>query len=527
MLADTSMDRIICGDVGFGKTEIALRASFLAVKSGYSALWIAPTTLLVEQHAETIKQRFAKFSIPVFQLSRIAQNSITMKLRSQLKNTAPAIIVGTHRLLQKRLAVKNPSLLVIDEEHKFGVEHKNALLQHYPTIDLLTMSATPIPRTLHYGMTGLKDFSLIASPPPSRKPARTYCMAFNPEFTREAIVRERQRGGQVFIVVKTIGEIPYWHDKIQALVPNETLEIAHGRMKSDELESIIFRFSHKEFSILLSTTIIESGIDIPNANTLIVIKANYFSPIQLHQLRGRVGRSHQQAIAVFISDSKKGVEKLQELKDTFLGAGFQLSLNDLERRGAGDLLGKKQSGNFHTIGTELYLDLLANAMEDLSSARKPLEQEVAISFFEPGFIPETYCPHPSIRLSYYRQLSRAKTHKAIDLILHDITDKYHEAPLQLDCLIAITKMKIIASEHFILSLHWQRKKLTLELDSQHQFSAARLIAHATKESNKTNITFHTDGTISISHQPLGTPKDHLLFLKQIIKDFATDHATSQ
>ena len=390
-ISSKPMDRIICGDVGFGKTEVAIRATFLTINNNYQAIWVAPTTILVEQHANTIKKRFSGYDVPLFTLSRMSQTNLSKTLIDKIATTCPAIIIATHRAFNKQLTFKNPALVVIDEEQKFGVKHKTTLINKYPSVDLLTMSATPIPRTLNLGLSEIKDFSLIATPPPGRRPIKTYVHIFEPSLIREAINREINRGGQVYIIHNRVRSIESFYKKIQSIVPNQIIHYIHGEMNSEEIDKRIYQFSNHLFSILISTTIIENGIDIPNANTIIVDNADSLSPIQLHQLRGRVGRSHHQAVALFIAKDRGKLDTLSVLKDNnYLGSGFQLTLIDLEKRGAGDLLGKKQSGNINTIGTALYLELLATAISNIKNNEIPQFDEVHLDFNDAAFI------HPEI-----------------------------------------------------------------------------------------------------------------------------------
>ncbi|MDI9347195.1 MAG: helicase-related protein [Methylacidiphilales bacterium] len=517
MMSQSTMDRIICGDVGYGKTEIALRATFLAVSSGYSAIWIAPTSLLAEQHAETIKKRFINTTVEIFHLSRFAQNKLTISILDKIKNTSPSIIVGTHRVLNSAITPNKPSLLVIDEEHKFGVEHKTKLLEIHPQLDLLTMSATPIPRTLNLGITGLKDLSLISTPPPSRKPVITYCMLYDKGFIKEAIERELQRGGQIFIVHNKISTIDTMYDRIVELFPENKIAIAHGRMKSEVLETVMQQFANKEFDILITTTIIESGIDFPNANTLIVTMANNLSPVQLHQLRGRVGRSYQQAIAIFISDTKEGLKELEDIKNThFNGAGFHLSLQDLEKRGAGEILGKKQSGNLLTLGTELYLEILSKAMHDLKENRTPVDLNTTIQFHEPAFIPESYCINPAYRLQIYRQISRCTKEDEINIIYKNIVKEYGDPPKQFENLILIAKIKLLANANNIETIQWSKKSINITFNNSASIHS-KLIDLASKNIAQFTVTFHQNGSVSFNHQPLITAINHYNFFVEIIK----------
>src|SRR5690606_14808287 len=356
MEAKTHMDRVICGDVGFGKTEIAMRAAFLAANDGRQVIMLVPTTLLAQQHYDNFLDRFAPFPIKVKLLSRFVNTAETKEIMAGMQDGTVDIVIGTHKLLQKDIALKNLGLVIVDEEHRFGVRQKDRLKQIKADVDLLTLTATPIPRTLNSALSGLRDLSIIATPPKARLSIKTQVIEWNKSIINEACTREIQRGGQVYFIHNEVQTIEQMAEQVQKINPKARVRVAHGQMHEQELQQVMVDFHKQRFNILVCTTIIESGIDIPNANTIIMNRADKFGLAQLHQLRGRVGRSHHEAFAYFIipgwkaisKDAKKRLEAIESLED--LGAGFTLATHDMEIRGSGELLGEEQSGQIQNIG---------------------------------------------------------------------------------------------------------------------------------------------------------------------------------
>jgi transcription-repair coupling factor (superfamily II helicase) len=376
MQSGKPMDRLVCGDVGFGKTEVAMRAAFMAVQSGKQVVILVPTTLLAQQHYENFKDRFAEWPVNIESLSRFQTTKQQQQIIQQLEEGKVDIIIGTHKLLQERVRFNKLGLLIIDEEHRFGVNQKEKLKTLRSEVDILTLTATPIPRTLNMAVSGLRELSIIATPPAKRLSVKTFVHERSGSLIREAILREILRGGQVYFLHNSVDTIEYTAEEIQKLIPEARVHVAHGQMRERELERIMSDFYHQRFNVLICTTIIETGIDIPTANTIIIDRADKFGLAQLHQLRGRVGRSHHQAYAYLMTqpekkptkDAEKRLDAIAAFDD--LGLGFTLATHDLEIRGAGELLGDNQSGNIQAIGFTLYMEMLEKAVESIKSGKK-------------------------------------------------------------------------------------------------------------------------------------------------------------
>ena len=480
------MDRLICGDVGFGKTEVAMRAAFIAVQSGKQVCMLVPTTLLAGQHFETFRDRFADFPFNIELLSRFRSAQETQKIIANLEKGNVDIVIGTHKLLQKNLKFKNLSLLIIDEEHRFGVKQKEAIRTLTHNVDTLYMTATPIPRTLNMAMAGIRDISLIATPPAKRLSIKTFWQERQNVSIREAMLREILRGGQVFFVhnnVQTIGRIC---QELQELVPEAKISFAHGQMRERELEKIMSDFYHQRFNVLVCTTIIETGIDLPTANTIIIDNADQFGLAQLHQLRGRVGRSHHQAYAyLFTKDhkvlTKDAIKRLDAIvsSDT-LGSGFILATHDLEIRGAGELLGADQSGNIHAIGFTLFMNLLNQAVDSLKSGKTPelsapMHQGPEINFNISAIIPDDYINDVHTRLIIYKRIANAKESKELHNITIELIDRFGLLPIAVKQLIAITELKIIAQPLGIKRIQVTDDKGVIEFDTEPKINSVELI----------------------------------------------------
>ena len=384
MRSGRPMDRVVCGDVGFGKTEVALRAAFAAATGGRQVAVLVPTTLLAQQHAQTFADRFADWPVRVENLSRFRTAAEQRMVVMGLKAGSVDIVIGTHRLLQRDVGFHDLGLVVVDEEHRFGVSHKERLKQLRADVDTLTLTATPIPRTLNMALGGLRDLSLMTTPPAERVAIETFVTEWSDSLVREACLREIRRGGQVYFVHNAVEDIELFAERLRRLVPEATIRVGHGQMRERDLEQLMLDFYHRRFQVLVCTTIIESGIDVPTANTILIDRADRFGLAQLHQLRGRVGRSHHRAFAYLLAppvtalpeDARKRLEAIESLED--LGAGFTLATQDLEIRGAGELLGEEQSGQIQEIGIGLYLELLERAVSALREGREPvLDQPLA------------------------------------------------------------------------------------------------------------------------------------------------------
>lgn len=449
------MDRIICGDVGFGKTEVAMRAAFMAAMNGYQIAILAPTTLLAEQHATAFEDRFADWPIKIAALSRFRKTKETREILSALERGEVDIVIGTHRLLSEDTVFKNLGLVIIDEEHRFGVKQKERLRELRAEVNFMAMTATPIPRTLNMGLTGLKALSIIATPPENRIAVKTFVNEWSDELITEACMREFKRGGQVYFLHNEVKTIDTVQQRLLELMPDISIGIAHGQMNETELEKVMLDFYHHRINILLCTTIVESGIDVPNANTVIINKADHLGLAQLHQIRGRVGRSHHRAFCYLIvpeyaamtSDAKKRIEAIATT-DT-LGAGFMLANHDLEIRGAGELLGDQQSGEINAIGFSLYMELLSEAAEMIKRGGKldiadPFNKGMEISIGAPALIQEDFIFDVSTRLSFYKRIASCKNQDELDRVQIEMIDRFGLLPDATKRLFKLAELKLKA-----------------------------------------------------------------------------------
>ncbi|WP_271678330.1 transcription-repair coupling factor [Thermomonas mangrovi] len=450
------MDRVVCGDVGFGKTEVAVRAAFAAASAGKQVAVLVPTTLLAEQHYRNFRDRFADWPLKVEVLSRFkSKKEIEAELR-KLAEGKLDVIVGTHRLLQPDVAFADLGLVIVDEEQRFGVRQKEALKKLRANVHLLTLTATPIPRTLNMAMTGLRDLSIIATPPANRLAVQTFVHAWDDALLREAFQRELSRGGQVYFLHNDVESIGRMHDQLQALVPDARIGIAHGQMPERELERVMLDFHKQRFNVLLSTTIIESGIDIPNANTIIIHRADKFGLAQLHQLRGRVGRSHHRAYAYLLvpdarsitADARKRLDAISAMDE--LGAGFTLATHDLEIRGAGELLGEDQSGQMAEVGFSLYTELLERAVRSIKQGKLPDidgddRHGADVDLHVPALIPDDYLPDPHARLTLYKRISAARDADALRELQVEMIDRFGLLPDAARHLFATAELKLQAT----------------------------------------------------------------------------------
>jgi len=453
--SENPMDRLVCGDVGYGKTEVAMRAAFIALQNNKQVAILVPTTLLAEQHGETFQDRFADWPVRVESLSRFKSTKESKAIVADLKNGKVDIVVGTHKILQKDIAFKDLGLIIIDEEHRFGVKHKEQLKSIRSNVDILTLTATPIPRTLNMAMSGIRDISIIATPPAKRLSIKTFVHTTSNSVIKEAIHRELLRGGQVFYLHNEVSTIEKTASDIQELIPEARISIAHGQMREKQLENVMSDFYHKHSNILVCTTIIETGIDIPSANTIIIDRADKLGLAQLHQLRGRVGRSHHQAYAYLLTPhhkamSKDALKRLDAIQEaTNLGAGFTLASHDLEIRGAGELLGDEQSGNMHAIGFTLYMEMLEEAVQSIKlgvtpDLDKPLKHGIEINLSLPALIPEYYLPDVHLRLILYKRISSAENKNILSEIQVEMIDRFGMLPDQVKLLIRVTQLKLKA-----------------------------------------------------------------------------------
>ena len=455
MVSPRPMDRLVCGDVGFGKTEVALRAAFIAITGGKQVAFLAPTTLLAEQHYQTLIDRFSKWPVKVAEMSRFRSGKeITAALKGLADGTID-IVVGTHKLLSQDTHFKNLGLLIIDEEHRFGVRHKEAMKALRAEVDVLTLTATPIPRTLGMALEGLRDLSVIATAPQRRLAIKTFVRTEGNGVIREAVLRELKRGGQVYFLHNEVETIENRRAKLEELLPEARIAVAHGQMPERQLESVMRDFIAQRYNLLLCSTIIETGIDVPTANTIVMSRADKFGLAQLHQLRGRVGRSHHQAYAYLMVPDLEGLTKqasqrldaIQAMEE--LGSGFYLAMHDLEIRGAGEVLGENQSGNMLEIGFQLYNEMLAEAVRCLKNGKEPdllspLNVTTDINLHAPALLPNDYCGDVHLRLSFYKKLATAKNADQVDALLEEIVDRFGKLPPQAQTLIDVHRLRVLS-----------------------------------------------------------------------------------
>jgi len=477
------MDRLICGDVGFGKTEVALRAAFKAVMDGKQVALLVPTTILAQQHYKNFIDRYRDYPINIEMLSRFRTKEEQKRIVEAINKGSIDLVVGTHRMLQKDLAFKDLGLLIIDEEHRFGVKHKEALKQIKKNIDVLTLSATPIPRTLYMATTGIRDLSIINTPPLDRLAVKTFVVKSKDETIKRGIRNELNRGGQVFFVHNYIHNIGMVYEHLTELLPDVRIAVAHGRMEGKQLEKIMLDFIDKKYDILLSTNIIESGLDITNVNTIFINNAHRMGLADLYQLRGRVGRSTKQAHAYLLVPKDETLNKdatlrlkiIEELTD--LGSGFHIANYDLEIRGAGNLLGKEQSGNINLIGFELYCNMLENAVNELKNEEETKEEEVITEINIPidAFIPDSYVEDPAHKLLVYKRLSKIRETPELVEMEEELKDRYGEIPGPLNNLLKIISFKIFLTGLKIRKLEYSAKRIIIQATEETPFDMKKML----------------------------------------------------
>ncbi len=458
MLSGRAMDRLLCGDVGFGKTELCMRAAFKAVTSGKQVAVLCPTTILAQQHYQSFKARMADYPVRMEVLSRFRTKGEQSRIVQQVKAGEIDIIIGTHRLVQPDVGFKDLGVLIIDEEQRFGVEQKEALKRFRATVNVLTLSATPIPRTLHMALLSIRDISVLSTPPVDRLAVRTRVVPYDEKLIREAILLELERNGQAFFIHNRVYSIERVLGRLQALVPEARFGLGHGQMDPDQLEETMLEFIEGKVDVLVATSIIENGIDIPNANTLIVDNADQFGLSDMHQLRGRVGRYNRQAYAYFLvprdrplsPESARRLKAIEEL--TELGAGFKIAMRDMEIRGVGNILGREQHGHIRAVGYEMYLQLLEREVKKIR--REPMEEipEAVVSVKVDALVPETYIPDPATRVQVYQSIGRARTIKEVEDLRRSFTDRYGSLPNEVKNLLAIQTIKILLGKRALQSL---------------------------------------------------------------------------
>jgi transcription-repair coupling factor (superfamily II helicase) len=481
------MDRVICGDVGFGKTEVALRAAFLAVQNNKQVALLVPTTLLAQQHFQNFQDRFADWPIQVEVLSRFRTAKETKSVLQRMEDGKVDIVIGTHKLLQSDLKFKSLGLVIVDEEHRFGVKQKEKLKSLRAMVDILTLTATPIPRTLNMAMSGIRDLSVIATPPARRLSVKTFVHEYQDSIIQEAIQREIMRGGQVYFLHNDVSTIQQKTEEISALAGEVRAAAAHGQMHERDLERVMSEFYHRHYNVLICSTIIESGIDIPTANTIIINRADKFGLAQLHQLRGRVGRSHHQAYAYLLTpprenitdDAAKRLDAISSLDA--LGIGFTLATHDLEIRGAGELLGEEQSGDMQEVGFTLYMDLLSRAVEALKDGKEPdlekslLHHQSEVDLRISALIPDNYLSDVQLRLQFYKRIANAKTQAELDEIHVEMIDRFGLLPEPLKNLFSQSEIKLIANTLGIIKIEANDQGGKFEFSEKPQVNPEKII----------------------------------------------------
>ena len=529
-----AMDRLVCGDVGFGKTEVAMRAAFIAASQGKQVAILVPTTLLAQQHYENFKDRFAKWPFNIDVMSRFVGAKAQKSVVEGIAKGQVDIIVGTHKLLQDDIVFANLGLVIIDEEHRFGVRQKEKFKALRADVDILTLTATPIPRTLNMALSGMRDLSIIATAPARRLSIKTFVQERNDMIIREAIMREILRGGQVYFLHNEVETIEKTANELAAIVPEARLAVAHGQMRERELESVMSDFYHQRFNVLVCTTIIETGIDVPSANTIIMDRADHLGLAQMHQLRGRVGRSHHQAYAYLLTphpkrmtkDAVKRLEAIAALED--LGAGFALATHDLEIRGAGELLGDDQSGQIASIGFSLYMDMLDAAVKALQQGKEPsltdaLSQHSEIELRIPALLPEDYVNDVNTRLSLYKQLASCRHQDDIDDFQIACIDRFGPLPTAAKNLIRVAELKLLTKPLGLSKLDFTAQGGTIEFTSDTPIDLGYIIKLVQTQSKR----FKFEGSQKLRvHCPTASAEERLNLVENIVKDFQQEVRTA-
>ena len=524
MISPRPMDRLVCGDVGFGKTEVALRAAFVAVTGGKQVAFLAPTTLLAEQHYQTLMDRFGKWPVKVAEVSRFRSGKeITAAIKGIGDGTVD-IVVGTHKLLSESTKFHNLGLLIIDEEHRFGVRHKEQMKALRAEVDVLTLTATPIPRTLGMALEGLRDLSVIATAPQRRLAIKTFVRNEGTGVIREAVLRELKRGGQVYFLHNEVETIENRRQKLEEILPEARIAVAHGQMPERELERVMRDFVAQRYNILLCSTIIETGIDVPTANTIIMSRADKFGLAQLHQLRGRVGRSHHQAYAYLMVPDTEGLTKnaaqrldaIQQMEE--LGSGFYLAMHDLEIRGAGEVLGENQSGNMLEVGFQLYNEMLNEAVKALKAGKEPdllspLSVTTDINLHAPALLPDDYCGDVHLRLSFYKKLATAKNPDQIDGLLEEIVDRFGKLPPQAQTLIDVHRLRVLSQPYGVVKVDAAPGVINITFKPQPPIDPMRIIELIQK--NK-HIKLAGNEKLRIERE-LKDPKDRAQMVRDILR----------
>ncbi|MFA7412493.1 MAG: DEAD/DEAH box helicase, partial [Tissierellaceae bacterium] len=471
MVGQKPMDRLLCGDVGYGKTEVALRAAFKAVLDSKQIAFLVPTTILAQQHYNTLLERFSSFPVRIDMLSRFRTKGQQKQTIENLRSGVVDIVVGTHRLLSKDVSFRDLGLLIIDEEQRFGVKHKETLKKYKETVDVLTLTATPIPRTLHMSLSGIRDMSVIEEPPEERYPVQTYVVEFNEQMIRDAILKEAARGGQVYLVYNRVESIDKFTSYLRKLVPEVRFGIGHGQMSERELEAVMINFYEKEIDVLVCTTIIETGLDIPNVNTIIIHNADKMGLSQLYQLRGRVGRSNRIAYAYFTYERNKVLTEIAEKRlraireFTEFGSGFKIAMRDLEIRGAGNLLGLEQHGHIEAIGYDLYIKYLHEAIKKLKGEVVERQLDTTIDIKVDGYITSSYIEDEIQKIEIYKKIASITSLGGYRDLIDELIDRFGDVPKELENLMDISYIRYLASKNNIKNIFQNENELILEFDS--------------------------------------------------------------
>jgi transcription-repair coupling factor (superfamily II helicase) len=520
MTSSTPMDRLVCGDVGFGKTEVALRAAFLAAVDGRQTAVLVPTTVLAQQHYQNFTERLKDFPVTTGIMSRFVSPEKQNATLNLLASGNLDIVIGTHRLLSEDVKFHDLGLVIIDEEHRFGVRHKERLKKLRQTIDVLTLSATPIPRTLFQAFSGLRNLSLIHTPPADRKSVHTEVRYFEEDIIRDAIQREIDRGGQVYLVHNRVQSIDAMRQTVEKLVPHARVGVAHGQMGERDLEEVMIRFLQHDFDVLVTTAIIESGLDISNANTLIVDRADRFGLAQLYQLRGRVGRSSRLAYAYLLIPSEGAVsgkarQRLRSLRElTELGSGFKLASFDLEMRGAGNLLGEEQSGRIEAVGLELYSQLLEQAVREASGHVQTKEIQPSVTLPLPAYLPEEYLPEVGERLTLYKRLASIRDLSDLDALREEVVDRFGRLPTEVKGLFSRMEVEVLAREMNIERIDTAGPYLLAVFDPGAKVSPDSLIRLLTSDKR---LQFLPPATLKLDVAGFRTTRDRISYLMDILR----------
>ena len=513
------MDRLVCGDVGYGKTELAMRAAFKAVMGGKQVAFLAPTTILAEQHYESCKERFEKFPVKIAHMSRFVTKADQKKILEKLAKGEVDILVGTHRIIQKDVVFKDLGLMIIDEEQRFGVKDKERLKELKENIDCLAMSATPIPRTLHMSLLKIRDMSLLTTPPHNRQPIETVIDAYNDDRVASAIRREVERGGQVFYLHNRVESLDEVRIKLEKLVPEMMIDTAHGQMTSSELDDIFRRFKMGGFHVLIATTIIENGIDIPNVNTIIIDRADMYGVSQLYQLRGRVGRSDRKAYAYLLYPENKALseiamKRLQVISDfTELGSGFKIAMKDMEIRGAGNLLGKDQSGDVYSVGFDLYLRLLEDAVKKLSDENYAEQTEVLLELEYTGFIPETYIKNLQTKMEIYKKVASISTKEEYERVYGELEDRFGPVPDEVYSLLSLAEIRVICRQLNIATLKERQGIVQIEFAKVSNISVEKVLRLIKESGGRVKLDPHKPNFLILQTGKIGL-KEKSQFIRE-------------